>query len=87
MDAGNALASLELGEFVTIRSNTKPPSAPESDGYHTSTLDHPHIYLDVTENYTISHIQNIAVNKDNSSVYRANYSVYSNIIVKIMRRK
>ncbi|KAI9155801.1 Serine/threonine-protein kinase-like protein [Paramyrothecium foliicola] len=87
VDAGNALASLKLGEFVTVRSNARPLSAPESNVYHTNTLDHPHIYLDVTENYTISHIRNIAVNKDNSSVYRANHSAYGDVAVKVIRRK
>jgi hypothetical protein len=87
VDAGNALASLELGEFVTVGSKRQPPRAPEGDSYPTSTLDHPHIRLDVTENYTISHKRDIAVNKMNSSVYRANHSAYGDVAVKVVRRK
>ncbi|KAI9146677.1 Serine/threonine-protein kinase-like protein [Paramyrothecium foliicola] len=87
VNTGNALASLELGDYVTVWSERQSSNAPESDSHPASTLAHPHIHFNVTENYTISHKRDIAVNKANSSVYRAIHSAHGDVAVKVIRRK
>jgi hypothetical protein len=89
VDTGNALASLELGEFVTVQTERQPSSELDidSDAYPSNILEHPHIHPNATENYTISHIRDIAVNKANAAVYHASHSTYGEVAVKVIRRK
>lgn len=76
--AGNPLEILGKGESIAIKSSCPAKTQEtEDDSSVPSAID----------DYTISHVRDIAVHQGISTVYRGTHSRLGDVVVKVIRRK